>query len=59
MLPSTLRRLAAAATLATAATAHAQADDPMVSAVLADISAQRIEQRIGTLVDFGTRHTAS
>ena len=44
MLPSTLRRLAAAATLATAATAHAQADDPMVSAVLADISAQRIEQ---------------
>ena len=59
MLPSTLRRLAAAATLATAATAHAQADDPMVSAVLADISAQRIEQRIRTLVDFGTRHTAS
>ena len=31
----------------------------MVSAVLADISAQRIEQRIRTLVDFGTRHTAS
>ena len=59
MLPCTLRRLAVATLLAAAATAHAQADDPMVSAILADISAQRIEQRIRTLVDFGTRHTES
>lgn len=55
---STLRCLAAAAIFA-AATAHAQAEDPMVRAILADISAQRIEQRIRTLVAFETRHTQS
>jgi hypothetical protein len=59
MLPSTLRRLAAAATLAAAAAAHGQAEDPMVRAILADVSAQRIEQRIRTLVAFETRHTQS
>ena len=36
-----------------------EATDPQISQILADISAQRIEQRIRTLVAFQTRHTAS
>lgn len=33
--------------------------DPVVQQILADVSAARIEQRIRTLVGFGTRHTQS
>ena len=59
MLSRNLRCLAAAATLAAAASAHGQAVDPGVTGILADISAQRIEQRIRALVAFETRHTQS
>ena len=37
----------------------ADAVDPTVTQILADISAQRIERRIGALVGFHTRHTQS
>lgn len=41
-------------------TARADADtDAKVARILQDISAQRIEARIRSLVDFGTRHTLS
>ncbi len=48
-----------------AAAVHAQAvlvgpkRNPKVESILADISAERIETTIRTLVGFGTRHTAS
>lgn len=47
--------LAAAASPAIAADER----DPVVLQILADVSAQRIEQRIRTLAGFGTRHTQS
>ena len=49
-----------ASTLASAP-ARTPADqlDPAITRILADISAQRIEQRIRTLVGFHTRHTQS
>jgi len=54
------RLLSAALLLATSqAASAAEALDPRVTAVLGDISAARIEQRIRSLVAFGTRHTLS
>ncbi|MEK8051382.1 M28 family metallopeptidase [Ideonella sp. DXS22W] len=43
----------------TPAPVPAPPQDPAVAAVLAAVSPARIEQRIRTLVGFGTRHTAS
>lgn len=58
-LACTLLGLAAAGAAAQAEAPRANPADPQVQALLRDISAQRIERRIGALVDFQTRHTQS
>jgi Zn-dependent M28 family amino/carboxypeptidase len=51
--------LAAALMLATHANAGPETPDPRIQQVVAEISAQHIEQRIRKLAAFGTRHTLS
>lgn len=59
LLPTILLVVAAHPALVAGQGAPPPATDPRISALVADVSAERIEHTIRTLAGFGTRHTLS